>query len=142
MTALTDQEKKSMVADAVSKVIKRMMQEEAAQWQTGAEDDNQNDGKRAIRQLMERYRGMMPGSVEKAIADHIIRAYRKLAEASADEWRRNRYNLLILRYVIKKPMTDKEICKKMGMAKSTAINQIEEAFDEMAFLGYDKPIPE
>lgn len=76
--------------------------------------------------------------------DQLLRLHASLANPS-DRYYRTRHNILVLKYIVSQPMSDREIRKRLGMGTygSGFDNQLEKGIQEIAALFFwDWDIPD
>lgn len=75
--------------------------------------------KEFVRSLLESYRNAPEHGQARKIVDSLILAYRELYDGSY--LYQLHYNLIILRYIVKEALTDREICKRLGGIRKNVI---------------------
>lgn len=90
--------------------------------------------KRFLITLFENYRQAQPGSWTRKTVDILITTHRD--NADSDCWYKVRHNILVLRYVVTRPLTDKDICKRMGIRYNSFELALEKAFSELMVMYY------
>ncbi len=89
-----------------------------------------------IKNGFERYRESTPDSTIRKTIDMLLHQHAHLVNPN-DRYYRTRHNILILKYIVSQPMSDKEIQKRLGMSTShhnSFENQLEKGIREIAAL--------
>lgn len=91
-----------------------------------------------LKALFEQYRESESGGLIRTVVDMLLRVNMKCAPPNDEDFRK-RHNVVVLRYITEKPMTDKEICKRIGIPTWTLEDRVNVAIGDMmlSFYGVD-----
>lgn len=87
-----------------------------------------------VRTLLERYRSAPEGSWVRKTVDSLILAHRNTGESK--DWYKTDHNITVLRYLIKEPLSDPEICKRLEIGMSSLEKGTNRTIKRMTVLLY------
>lgn len=95
-----------------------------------------------IRALLEHYRTAPENSTVRETVDSLILAHRDCNDQT--ERYKVSHNVIVLRYIVQKPLAEKEICKRLQIGQGCFQNSIERAITDLCvlFFGPDGLDPE
>lgn len=88
-----------------------------------------------LKGLFERYRESETGGFLCKVVDVLLSVDIKCAPPNDDSFRK-RHNAVVLRYITEKPITDKEICKRLGIPTWLLEDRIDIAIGDMMLSFY------
>ena len=84
-----------------------------------------------IRNALERYRESEPESAIRKMIDHLLYQHAELVDPN-DRLYRKRHNILVLKYIVSQPMSDREIKKRLEISDRGFESQLEKGIKEIA----------
>lgn len=82
--------------------------------------------------LLEHYREYPAGSRKKEFIDYIMERHRMAyREGFTEEFYKVRHNLLVCRFLLSKPMKEKEIYQRLGLTKQTYEKNLKNGIAEL-----------
>lgn len=87
-----------------------------------------------VRALLERYRQAPEGSWIRKTVDSLILAHRDICENR--DWDITDHNILVLRYLVRNPLPDKEICNRLEIRMSSMEKGTTRTIDRITVLLY------
>lgn len=87
--------------------------------------------------LLEHYRDYPAGSRKKELIDYIMERHRlAYREGITEEFYKVRHNLLVCRFILSKPMGEKEICQRLGIKKAAYDKNIRKGIEELMVYAF------
>lgn len=87
-----------------------------------------------IREMLEHYRQAPEGSYVRRTVDSLIRANKDTC-MNAD-WDKTDHNITVLRYLVRNPLPDKEICKRLEISMASLERGNRRTIERIAILFY------
>lgn len=82
--------------------------------------------------LLEHYREYSAGSRKKEFIDYIMERHKSAyQEEITEEFYKVRHNLLVCRFLLLKPMKEKEICQRLGITKQAYERNLKKGIAEL-----------
>lgn len=87
--------------------------------------------------LLEYYREYPAGSRKKELIDYIMECHRvAYHDGITEEFYKVRHNLLVCRFILSKPMEEKEICQRLGIKKAVYEKNIRKGIGELMVYAF------
>ena len=96
------------------------------------EKQNYNCRFQTLSLLLEHYPEYPAGSRKKEFIDYIVERHRlAYREGITEEFYKVRHNLLVCRFMLLKPMQEKEICQRLGITRVTYERNLKKGIAEL-----------
>lgn len=121
---------------AIEKAVKAYMQE-SGQQDSREEITGYNRRFQLLSLLLEHYREYPAGSRKKEFIDYIMERHRlAYREGITEEFYKVRHNLLVCRFILSKPMGEREICQRLGIKKAVYEKNIRKGVGELMVYAF------
>lgn len=121
---------------AIEKAVKSYMQEYGQQ-DSREETAGYNRRFQLLSLLLEHYQGYPDGSRKKEFVDYIMECHRlAYREGITEEFYKVRHNLLVCRFILSRPMVEKEICQRLGIKKAVYEKNIRKGIGELMVYAF------
>lgn len=136
LKVISEQDLQEMFDKAMADIGEEIEREyERERWQRQAQEKEMYQIRLLfIREMLEHYRQAPEGSYVRRTVDSLIKANKDTC-MNAD-WDKIDHNITVLRYLVRNPLSDKEICKRLEISMASLERGNERTIERMAIMFY------